>query len=275
MAVSSLLYLGDCLELMKKIPDESVDLTVTSPPYDNLRSYNGQEAFTFEKFQQIALELFRLTKKGGIVIWVVGDATINGNETGSSFKQALFLKSIGFNLADTMIYQKNDGYYPKHNHRKYPCSFEYMFVLSKGKIKTFNMIKDKPNKTAGASMTGTVREKDGSVKPKHKSKQQVQHFGARPNVWGYSVGFGKSSSDKIAFQHPAIFPEKLVEDHIISWSDQGNVVLDPFMGSGTTGKMAANLNRNFIGIEKERKYFEIAVDRITKAKPETVVEFFE
>jgi site-specific DNA-methyltransferase (adenine-specific) len=177
----------------------------------------------------------------------------------------LYFKEIGLNLADTMIYQKTDGYYPRHNHKKYPCAFEYMFVLSKDKIKTFNMLKDKKNKLHGESVTGSVRQEDGTLKPIHKNTQKVKEFGARPNVWGYSVGYRKSSSDKIAYQHPAIFPEQLAHDHIVSWSNECDMVLDPFMGSGTTGKQAKLLKRNFIGIECVKEYFEIAKQRIKNA----------
>lgn len=98
--------LGDCVELMKEIPDDFIDLTVTSPPYDNLRDYNNEMTWNFEKFKEVAKELFRITKPGGVVVWVVGDATIKGSETGTSFRQALFFKDCGFNLHDTMIYKK-------------------------------------------------------------------------------------------------------------------------------------------------------------------------
>ena len=257
---------GDCLELMKDIPDGSIDLTVTSPPYDNLRTYNGNiEQWSFEKFQGIAKELYRVTKQGGVVVWVVGDATVNGSETGTSFKQALYFMQCGFNLHDTMIYQKNGAAYPAgKNSNRYSNVFEYMFVFSKGKPKTKNLIKDKPNKWAGSSTFGesTNRQKDGSLKS--SGKRVVGEFGYRDNIWQINNGKGFGSDD-IAIKHPAIFPEQLANDHIISWSNEGDVVLDPFMGSGTTGKMALLNNRNFIGIEKDEEYFEIAKKRIEEA----------
>ena len=252
---------GDCLELMKDIPDKSVDLTVTSPPYDNLRTYNGNiEHWSFEKFKSIAKELYRVTKQGGVVVWVVGDATIKGSETGTSFRQALYFKKIGFNLHDTMIYAKNNVYAHDPRNKRYKQCFEYMFVFSKGKPSTYNEIKDKPNKHAGKTLSGTKgRNKDGV---KRDLKPIVMgDFQARFNIWEYTTG-GSVSSDKIAFQHPAIFPEKLAEDHIISWSNEGDTVLDCFMGSGTTGKMAFLNGRNFIGIELDAEYFEIAKERI-------------
>ena len=257
---------GDCLELMKDIPDGSIDLTVTSPPYDNLRTYNGNiEQWSFEKFQGIAKELYRVTKQGGVVVWVVGDATVNGSETGTSFKQALYFMQCGFNLHDTMIYQKNGAAYPAgKNSNRYSNVFEYMFVFSKGKPKTKNLIKDKPNKWAGSSTFGesTNRQKDGSLKS--SGKRVVGEFGYRDNIWQINNGKGFGSDD-IAIKHPAIFPEQLAQDHILSWSNEGDVVLDPFMGSGTTGKMALLNNRNFIGIEKDEEYFEIAKKRIEEA----------
>lgn len=256
--MSTRLILGDSAQMLGTLDADSIDLTVTSPPYDNLRTYNG---FAFD-FETIARELYRVTKLGGVVVWVVGDETIDGCETGTSFRQALFFTECGFNLADTMIYQKTDLAFPRHGHRKYPAAFEYMFVLSKGKVKTFNMLRDRRNKRAGDVMSGTVRNADGTTKPSLANGKVVAEFGARSNVWGYSTGKGKSSVDEIAFKHPAIFPEALARDHIASWSNPGDTVLDPFMGSGTTGKAARQMARNFVGIEISAEYMEIAQARI-------------
>lgn len=252
------IYHGDCLEVMKSIPDGFIDLTVTSPPYDNLRKYNG---YSFD-FESVAKELYRVTKDGGVVVWIVGDETIKGDETGTSFKQALYFKEIGFKLADTMIYHKTDIAFPRYGHKKYPASFEYMFIFSKGKVNKFHLIKDRKNKLAGNVMSGTVRQRDGGVKPSRACGKKVAEFGARSNVWGYSTGKGKSSADEVAFKHPAIFPEKLAEDHILSWSDENDLVFDPFLGSGTTAKMALKNNRQFIGAEISAEYCEIANKRI-------------
>lgn len=241
------------------LPDNSIDLTVTSPPYDSLRTYHG---YTFN-FEETAKELYRVTKEGGVVVWIVADETVNGDETGTSFKQALFFKECGFKLADTMIYYKTDLAFPRYGHRKYPSAFEYMFVLSKGRrIETFNLIRDRPNKLAGQIMSGTVRQTDGTVKPSRANGKAVAEFGSRSNVRGYSTGKGKSSSDEIAYKHPAIFPEALVRDHILSWSNEGHIVLDPFMGSGTTAKVAMQNNRSFIGFEVSEEYVEIAKLRL-------------
>ena len=259
---------GDCLELMKDILDNSIDLTVTSPPYDNLRNYNDTVTWNFEIFKEIAKEMFRITKPNGVVVWIVGDATIKGSETGTSFKQALFFMECGFNLHDTMIYQKDACPFPETN-RYYP-SFEYMFILSKGKPKTTNLIMDKPNKRFGEKITGTGRNPDGTLKShtavKNKTNRVVKEFGVRTNVWLYSVGKWKTTKDEYAYEHPAMFPEQLAKDHIITWSNPSDIVFDPFMGSGTTGKMAVLNDRNFIGIELDDKYFEIAKRRISEAR---------
>ena len=244
---------GDCKEIMQQFPDNCIDLTVTSPPYDNLRTYNG---FTFD-FEGIAKELYRVTKKGGVVVWVVGDATINGSETGTSFRQALYFKEMGFNLHDTMIYEKN-GTGACGSNLCYWQAFEYMFVLTKGKPKTVNRLGNGKPRTKGGVKPGRLT-KDGKQKIEVRSdaegKEQI-----RDNVWTYNVGFA-SGDDKV--KHPAKFPEKLAEDHIISWSNPGDIVLDPMCGSGTTCKMAAINERKYIGIDISEEYCEIAKKRVS------------
>ena len=248
------LRMGDCLERMKEIPDGSVDLTVTSPPYDNLRTYNGTlNDWTPEKWQAIIRELFRVTKQGGVAVWVVGDATIKGSETGTSFRQALYAMECGFRLHDTMIYQKPHCAFPDST--RYYQQFEYMFVLSKGAPFSFNPICDRENKSAGRVVSGTSRNKDGSTSPKGGNGNKIKPIGVRFNVWLAFDGARHSL-------HPAPFPESLARDHILSWSNEGDVVLDPFMGSGTTGVSAKRLNRKFIGIERDESYFNIAKKRI-------------
>ncbi|HFS7474896.1 TPA: site-specific DNA-methyltransferase [Enterobacter cloacae] len=259
------LFHGDCVNVMKSINNECIDLTVTSPPYDELRTYEGSLEWNFNIFSDVANSIYRVTKPGGVLVWIVGDQTFKGNETGTSFKQALYFKDIGFNLADTMIYHKTDVAFPRHGHRKYPAAFEYMFVFSKGRVGNFNLIRDRENKLAGKLMSGTVRQEDGTTKLSRATGKAVSVHGSRSNVWGYSTGKGKSSADDIAFEHPAIFPEALARDHIISWSCEGDTVLDPFMGSGTTGRMSILTGRKFIGIEKVERYFEIASQRIAAA----------
>ena len=247
------IYHGDCLDVMEDIPDKSIDLTVTSPPYDNLREYNG---FSFD-FQSVAQELYRVTKLGGVVVWVVGDATIKGSETGTSFKQALYFKEVGFNLHDTMIWNKRNSA-SIGSLTRYESTFDYMFVFSKGKPKTVNIIKDKPNKHAGETQHGSTRERDGIVrKTSNYGKKEIAQFGRRPNVWDILPCFSKK--ERI---HPAPFPEQLANDHILSWSSEGDIVFDPFMGGGTTAKMAIANNRKYIGAEISQEYISIANQRI-------------
>jgi DNA modification methylase len=249
------LHLGDNSEVLKTLDTASIDLTVTSPPYDNLRSYHG---YTFD-FPAIASELFRVTKPGGVVVWVVGDETVKGSETGSSFRQALHFKDVcGFNLHDTMIWDKASFSAVGSLATRYAPVFEYMFVLSKGKPKAFNPIKDKPNKWAGTKLHGTLRNSDSTLKPMSNPGKLVADFGQRHNIWTQTP----IKSNRGEASHPAAFPEELARDHIISWSDPGDCVLDPFLGSGTTGVAARLLGRNFIGIEVSEEYLNNARTRI-------------
>lgn len=248
---------GDNITVLSSFPAESVDLTVTSPPYDNLRAYKG---YSFD-FEGLARELYRVTKDGGVVVWVVGDAVIDGGETGSSFKQALYFKEIGFNIHDTMIYEKTAAYPASDDSIRYSQTFEYMFVFSKGRPKAINLIRDRQNKWGGMTSFGTQSERlaDGTLKK--RDKIYVAEVGIRFNIWNYATGKGQSTLDEIAFQHPAIFPEKLAADHIKSWSNEGDLVLDPMCGSGTTCKMAQKLGRDFIGIDISDEYCKIARER--------------
>ena len=258
---------GDCLELMKDIPDGSVDMIVTSPPYDNLRSYNGNLNWGDHVWKPVITELYRVLADGGVVVWVVGDATIKGSETGTSFRQALYFKEIGFNLHDTMIWLKPNPTPTDPKCLRYYNAFEYMFIFSKGKPKTCNYIKEK-SKNAGKEFgSAPMKRADGSNRDDRTEKLKgvkIKNYKIKSNVWEYAIGSGVSK-DKIAFKHPAIFPEQLAQDHILSWSNENDIVLDCFMGSGTTGKMAKLLNRNFIGIELDEEYFEIAKKRIEEA----------
>lgn len=241
------LHCGDCAQVMKTFDDACIDLTVTSPPYDNLRTYNG---YTFD-FEAIAQQLYRVTKLGGVVVWVVGDATINGSETGTSFRQALYFKELGFNLYDTMIYQTDK---PPMNDRRYQACFEYMFVLSKGMPNTFNCLLEKSRK-AGTKRLGTTYRQENANKKNQWRGGLVSENKTMESIWYYPTG-------GIDNGHPAPFPESLARDHILSWSNPGDTVLDPMCGSGTTGKMAVKYGRNFIGIEISDEYMTIAAKRI-------------
>lgn len=251
---------GDNLKLLSSLPENCIDLIVTSPPYDDLRDYEKKVIWNFKKFQEIAKELFRVMKEGGVIVWVVGDKTKNGNKSLTSFKQSLYFQEIGFNIFDVIIYEKT-GSGPPHPNR-YFNTFEYMFIISKGKPKTINLLKDKPNKWAGVETYAEItrREVDGTLTKKGKKK--VNEFGIRTNIWKYVNGKGFSTKDNIAYKHPAIFPEKLARDHILSWSNEGDIVLDIFGGSGTTIKQAELLNRKWIYIDKVEEYCKIASKRM-------------
>lgn len=245
------IYNMDCVEGMEMLPDNIIDLTVSSPPYDNLRTYGGNiTQWTFERFKSVAKELFRITKQGGVVVWVVADKTEKGSETGTSFKQALWFMECGFNLHDTMIWKKPNAM-PQVDKTRYTQSFEYMFVFSKGKPKTFNSIKI-PCKYAGRFLKTTNKNTE-SIKSSHGNIVNKERIAF--NVFDYVVA-GTN------YGHPAIFPEQLAQDHILSWSNEGDIVFDPLTGSGTTAKMAMLNNRKFIGFEISKEYCDIAEQRL-------------
>lgn len=247
------LYHGDCLEIMKELPDNSIDMTLTSPPYDNLRNYSNTLNWDFNIFKKIAKELYNITKVGGVVVWIVGDKTINGSETGSSFKQALYFKEIGFNLHDTMIYQKKD--YIPLTHNRYEQEFEYMFCLSKGKPNTFNPIKIK-TKNSGKTVKNASYYKTDNDKTTIVKEYIVKDTKIKGNIFLYSVGRNRN------IKHPAMFPKDLVKDMMNTWTNKNDLVLDCFMGSGTSGVVAKELQRDFIGIEIVEDYYKLAKKRI-------------
>ena len=268
------IHLGNSVDIMREMPDNCIDLVLTSPPYDSLRTYKGKitdekydEHFSFP-FVDMAKQLYRITKDGGIVVWVVNDQIVNGGESGNSFRQALKFQEIGFKIYDTMIYHKNGAPFPES--ARYSQVFEYMFVLLKGKKpNSANMIKDKENRWAGSTNFGkrSSRTKDGEIKI--MDNFTVAKYGSRYNVWYINNGAGFTTKDKYAYAHPAMFPESLAEDHILSWSKEGDVVLDPMNGSGTTSKMAKVNNRNYIGIDLNQEYIDIAERRLSEAVPYT------
>lgn len=254
------LYNNDCITAMDEMIANGVqvDLTVTSPPYDNLRTYEGSCQWNFDVFKNVADRLYKITKDGGIIVWIVADATIKGSETGTSFKQALYFKEIGFNLHDTMIWQKKNPI--PLNHNRYEQCFEYMFILSKDKPKTFNPIRV-PCTTVGFTSRKRSNKESGSAVRNRDVITERRKDKIKKNIWDCTVSNTK-------FNHPAIFPLNLIEDHIISWSNENDIILDPFMGSGTTGVACKKLNRNFIGVEIVDKYFDIACERIKEVKNE-------
>ena len=257
------IYNGDCIEVMQEIIDKGVkvDLTVTSPPYDNLRSYENEVTWDFEKFKDVANKLYEITADGGVVIWVVNDQVRNGSETGTSFKQALYFIECGFKLHDTMLFEKNSSSFPaKRTGNRYTQIFEYMFVFSKGKPKTAHLICDKENKWKNFTNWGnnTFYNKDGELVPTNNIKP-VPEFSPRNNIWKYTVGFNINEG-----KHPAVFPYQLAEDHILTWSNEGDLIFDPFTGSGTTASAALCNNRKFIGSEIDKTYFDFIPNNIQK-----------
>lgn len=254
---------GNAVDVMDSMESDFVDLTVTSPPYDNLRDYNG---YSFD-FESIANGLFRITKPGGIVIWVVGDKTIKGNRTLTSFRQAIYFQEIGFNVHDVMIYRKKNTPFMRSN--AYTNCFEFMFVFSKGSPEVFNPIME-PTVRSGNEMLVSNKKSDGV---NSKVLRTLNAKKVKTNVWDYAVGMGGSTRDKIAFKHPAIFPEKLVSDHISTWTNPGDFVFDPMCGSGTTMKVAAELNRNYFGCDISQDYVELANERLSLMKENDVRGF--
>jgi len=266
-------YNESCLETMGRMPDNFIDCTVTSPPYDDIRNYNNKikglsdefNGYSFP-FEDIAKELFRVTKKGGVVVWVVNDATHNGSETLNSFRQALFFKEVGFRMHDTMIYRKLN---PMPNAgKRYQQMFEYMFVFSKGAPKTTNIsLRERSNKCEDKR---TYRKKkfsrnqDGDF---NENDYYVKEMVPDYNVWDFYVGWGNTTKDDVAFEHPAIFPEELAKRHIESWTNEGDLIYDPFMGSGTTSKMSITTNRNYIGSELSKEYCDIESKRLSQIQP--------
>lgn len=258
------IILGNCVEVMDQLEDESVDAFITSPPYDQLRDYNG---YSFP-FEDIARKMYQKLAKGGVIVWVVGDAVLKGSESGSSFRQAIFFQELGLNIHDTMIYEKNGASFPaRRTGNRYSQVFEYMFVFSKGKPKTANLICDKPNKWSGYTSFGTSTNRNAAGELiKAKNRKPTPNFSPRHNVWKFNTGKKYTTEDDFAFNHPAMFPESLAEDHVMTWTQEGDLIVDPFVGAGTTTKMAAINNRRWLGIDISEEYVEIANKRMEIAE---------
>ena len=257
MTIENKIICGNNIDVMKTLPDNSIHMVVSSPPYDSLRSYKG---YTYN-IDDVIDELFRIVITGGIICWITSDQSVDWSETGTSMKTALKFIDKGFKLYDTMIYEKAGVQKPTAV-RYFQC-WEYMFIFSKGKPRVFNPLKDRPNKYAGSTCRGklTSRQKDGTLKESFERKI-IPPFSMRRNIWRYATGRQNSTTDDCAFEHPAIFPEKLAKDLILSWSNEGDLILDCFNGSGTTTKMAQELERKFIGIDISEDYCKIARKRL-------------
>ena len=259
-------YHINCIAGMEKLDDKSVDLVVTSPPYDDLRTYNDSSSWSMEVFYAVACQLERVLKDGGVIMWNVNDATVNGSETGTSFRQALHFKDVcGLRLHDTMIYEKTGIAFASGSKSvRYSQAFEYCFILSKGKPKTVNIIMDKPNKWAGSTSWGKARsrKKTGELDIREHKTNPIKEFGARNNIWRIKNCGGFGQSNKESYKHPATMPEELARGHIQTWTNEGDLVLDPFMGSGTTAQVSLEENRNFIGFEIDDTYYQMCKDRV-------------
>jgi site-specific DNA-methyltransferase (adenine-specific) len=252
----------DCVAGMQQLPDCCIPLTVTSPPYDDLRTYGGH---TFD-FEAVAGELWRITMNGGIVVWVVGEQVKKGTETGTAARQKLHFMDLGFRCS-TMIMVTSRVRFPQRG--RYPSVFDYAFVLTKGRPRHFHAICDKKNKYVGEKFRWKLRERDGRiVKREHCHDKYVGVFGSRMNVWFYHVGYMKTTTDKDAYGHPALMPEKMAEDFIISFSRPGDLILDPFSGAGTTSKMAMLNGRRYLGMEICENYASDSRKRLEKARQE-------
>lgn len=264
-------HLDSCISGMQQMDAGSVDLCVTSPPYDDLRTYNDSSKWDFNVFKDVAQGLTRVLKDGGVIMWNVNDATIGGSETGSSFRQCLyFMDACGLRLHDTMIYEKTGTAFASGpNSVRYTQIFEYCFILSKGKPKTVNLIQDKKNKWAGVSSWGNAktRKKDGTMHDPGRKSNAIREYGVRTNIWKIknSGGFGQSS--KASYKHPATMPEELARGHVLTWSNKGDLVIDPFMGAGTTAQVCIEEDRNFIGFEIDPQYHEMCIERVKMTTP--------
>ena len=259
-------YHVNCVAGMQQMDEESVDLVVTSPPYDDLRTYNDSSKWSMDIFYSVAAQLERVLKPGGVIMWNVNDATINGSESGTSFRQALHFKDVcGLRLHDTMIYEKTGIAFASGSKSvRYSQAFEYCFILSKGRPKTVNIIMDKPNKWAGSTSWGKARSrgKDGELIIRENKTNPIKEFGARNNIWRIKNCGGFGQTNKNSYKHPATMPEELARGHIQTWSNEGDVVVDPFMGSGTTAQISIEENRQFIGFEIDPTYHKMCEDRV-------------
>lgn len=247
---------------LKSLPDDSIPLTVTSPPWDDVRIYGDGTLTPWNAnvFREVADQLWRVTAQGGVVCWHVGEQIQNGSESGTSSEQRLYFRDLGFRLWQTLIVETMAGHTHKH---RYGGAIQYIFVLTKGKPKTVNLLRDRPNKHAGNVHGFFKRDAHGKI---HSQTQVVvAEYGVRGPVWKY---FPRKAKDEEARQHPAPMDETISRDLIRSFSEPGNLVLDPFAGSGTTLKWAMTFGRYYLGFEAVEEYFQLAKRRLERYRIE-------
>ena len=257
------IYNEDCLETMGRMEDGLCDLILTSPPYDNLRRY-GQERTNHKRlkggmsfdFESIAKEMTRVLKPGGVIMWNVQDQTINMSRTGSSMRQALyFMDECGLNFWDHLIWYKTGTPFPSPH--RYRSVWENMFIFSKGKPNTFNPIL-KRNKTAGQVRNSRkFRDHKGDFVEGFQGTP-IREFGNEDNVWYIANGANKSYKNKLSVNHPAVMTDEIARRHILTWTNENDIIYDPFLGASTTTRVARDNNRQWIGSEIHTPYYELS-----------------
>lgn len=250
-------YCGDCVKLMKLLPDSTIDLVVTSPPYDKIRDYNGSIHFDLHKTGQ---EIFRVLKSGGIAVMVIQDQTKNFGKSLTSFKTIIdWCDNIGFKLFETIIYRKNgsEGVWWT---KRFRVDHEYMPIFLKGKKpQYFNKEPLKiPSKHGGKVMTGSGSRKTNGETQKTVTRA-INFKKCRGTIWNYLMAGDKNPLKR---KHPAVFPDKIPYDFIQCFCPEEGIVLDPFAGSGSTLVMAKKLRRSFIGFDIVPEYCELARERL-------------
>ena len=253
------IVLGDCVEGMRSLPPDLVPCTVASPPYGALRHYHGNHQFDFEA---AAAELWRITRPGGVVCWVVREEVVDGSESGEASEQRLFFRDLGFRLHQTIVMERYGS--RARSPGRYGESLEYAFILAKGKPATVRLLRDRRNKTAGKLVTATHRYPDGSYRVQ---RYEVDEWGYRKAVWYFAQGM-HVATDPVARLHQAPMPEAMAEDLILSYSREGDLIFDPFAGVATTAKMALLNHRNYFGYEINAIYHARGEERLRAARME-------
>ena len=247
---------GDCAAVLPGLPP--ADLILTSPPYDGMREYGGYNG-AFD-FGAIAAACVANLAPGGVLVWVVGDQIIDGGESGTSFRQALGFKALGLTLHQTLFFEA--AHYRPIDKSRALRGVQYMFVFAKGSPMVANIPIDRPNVKAGMRVTRSYapgKSLNGSRNPASDRVKRIADFGRRGPIWRYATECGSDMG------HPAAFPYALASDHIVCWTNPGDLVIDPMVGSGTTLRAAADLGRRAIGIEINPEYCDLIRRRLAQS----------